>query len=382
MKIGLTKKDYPIRRNILDKVPGFEYIFLRNNNNLFHSLSTVKKIFLRKKIDFEGKFFFYQKPKIDILHLYNDINYSAQKWVASFETLVPRFLETRNDHQKTEPQHIYNKKTQNALKQISKKNCLGIISISQASANIQLELLKSYPEFKEIIEKKLSVIHPPQEIIPRNSEEVYKNIETFNFIFVGTQFHLKGGVEMVEVLKKLRPKYNFRLTIISSFKTDNYVTRVTEKEAQETKETLKKEKWIEIFENIPNEQVIELIKKSHIGLLPTWSDTYGFSVLEMQAAGVPVITTDIRALPEINNENCGWLIHLPQNRLKQALYFTNAQKDELKSMLKAELEKVLENIFANPGQLPEKSKKSLERIKENHDPVIFSEKLNAIYSKA
>lgn len=382
MKIGLTQNDYPIKRNILNKVSGFEYVFLRKNNNFFHSLSTVKNILFRKRDNIEGKYFFYQQPKIDILHLYNDINYSSQKWVASFETLVPRFLETKNDHQKTEPQHTRNKKTENALKQISRKNCLGIISISQASANIQLELLKNYPEFQEIINNKLSVIHPSQEVIPRDSQRIYKNIETFNLIFVGTQFHLKGGVEMVEVLKKLIQKHNFKLTIVSSFKTDNYVTRVTEKEAQETKEMLKKEEWIEIFENIPNEKVIDLIKQSHVGLLPTWSDTYGFSVLEMQAAGVPVISTDIRALPEINNEDCGWLIHIPQNRLKQALYYTNEQKEELKKTLKVQLENILEDIFAHPQQLLEKSKNSLERIKKNHDPIVFSEKLNAIYSKA
>ncbi|MDP9958419.1 glycosyltransferase family 4 protein [Chryseobacterium lathyri] len=382
MRIGLAENGYPIKRNILNKVPECEYVFLRKNNNLFHSLATVKKILFRKKTDIEGKYFFYQRPKIDILHLYNDINYSSQKWVASFETLVPRFPETKNDHQKTEPQHIRNKKTENAFREIGKKNCLGIISISQASANIQLELLKNYPEFQENIQPKLSVIHPSQEIILRDAQEIYKNTGIFNLIFVGTQFHLKGGAEMIEVLKKLRQKYNFKLNIVSSFKTDNYVTKVTEKEVQETREMLKKEEWIEIFENIPNEKVIELIKQSHIGLLPTWSDTYGFSVLEMQAAGVPVITTDIRALPEINNESCGWLIHLPQNRLKQALYFTAEQREDLKKTLKVQLENILEDIFTNPEQLPEKSKKSLERIRKDHDPVMVSEKLKAIYSKA
>ncbi|KMQ63679.1 hypothetical protein ACM40_02460 [Chryseobacterium sp. BLS98] len=382
MKIGLTQNDYPIKRNILNKVSECEYVFLRKNNNLFHSLSTLKKIIFRKKTDIEGRYFFYQKPKIDILHLYNDINYSSQKWVTSFETLVPRFPETKNDHQQTEPQHIRNKKTENALRQIGKKNCLGIISISQASANIQLELLKNYPDFQEMIQSKLSVIHPSQEIIPRDSLKIYQNTESFNLIFVGTQFHLKGGVEMIEVLKKLRKKYSFKLSIVSSFKTDHYVTKVTEKEALETKKMLKKEEWIDMYENIPNEKVIELIKLSHIGLLPTWSDTYGFSVLEMQAAGVPVITTDIRALPEINNESCGWLIHLPQNRLKQALYFTVEQREELKKTLKIQLENILEDIFTHPEQLAEKSKNSVERIRKDHDPVIFSKKLKAIYSKA
>ncbi|MCX8533623.1 glycosyltransferase family 4 protein [Chryseobacterium luquanense] len=382
MRIGLAENGYPIKRNILNKVPGYKYIVLRKNNNLFHTLSTLKNLIFRRKLNFEGKYFFYQRPKIDVLHLYNDINYSSQKWVASFETLVPRFPETKNDHQKTTPSHQINKKTEKAFKKISDDNCLGIISISQASANIQLELLKNYSHFEKAVKSKLTIIHPSQNIINRNNEEIYQNTETLQLIFIGTQFHLKGGVEMIEVLKNLKEKYQFRLTIVSSFKTDHYVTKVTEKEANETKQLLKKEDWIDIFENIPNEQVLELIKKSHIGLLPTWSDTYGFSVLEMQAAGVPVITTDIRALPEINNTDCGWLINLPQNHLKQALYFTEEQKENLKITLKNQLGNILKNIFENPEQLFEKSKKSVQRIEEMHNPTIVAEKLKEIYKRA
>lgn len=381
MKIGIAENGYPIRRNILNKISGAEYVVLRKNNNLFHTLSTLKKLIFRKKLNFEGKYFFYQKPKIDILHLYNDINYSSQKWVASFETLVPRFAETKNDHQKTEPSHQINPKTLKAFEQIAKKNCLGIIAISQASANIQLELLKNYPEIADRIKNKLSVIHPSQNIIPRNNEEIYSKTETLQFIFVGTQFHLKGGVQMVEVFRKFKEKHPFKLTIISSFKTDHYVTKVTEKEALKTKESLKKEDWIDLYENIPNEKVLELIKKSHVGILSTWSDTYGFSVLEMQAAGVPVITTDIRALPEINNEDCGWMIHLPQNHMKQALYFTDEQRENLKITLKNQLENILNNIFEHPEQLIVKSKKSVKRIKGMHDPMTIEKKLQEIYKR-
>ena len=381
MKIGVTSTEYPIKRNIIGKIPDAEYLVLRKNNNFYHSLSTVIKLLLRKKENLEGKYYYWQKPKLDVLHLYNQINYSSQKWVTSFETLVPRFDETKNDHQKTEPSHSKNNKTEKALQQICKSNCLGIISISNASAEIQHELLKNYPKYEEIIRKKLHVIHPAQEVLPHNENKSHYLENGLTLIFVGTQFHLKGGVEMVEVLKNLKKQYNFKLIIISSFKTDNYVTHVTREETEKTKKELEKEDWIEIYQNIPNEKVLNLIKDSHIGLLPTWSDTYGFSVLEMQAAGVPVITTDIRALPEINNNQCGWLIHLPQNRLKQALYFTEAQKKELRETLKHQLEEILVNIFANKDILKEKSKAAIERIKEEHNPEKVKEKLLKIYNQ-
>lgn len=69
--------------------------------------------------------------------------------------------------------------------------------------------------------------------------------------------------------------------------------------------------------SLSNDAVLEMIKTSDVGLLPTWQETYGFSVLEMQACGCPVITTNVRALPEINPENAGWLIRCPLNSMSE-----------------------------------------------------------------
>lgn len=380
MKIGVIRNDYPIRRNILNKISGAQYIILKKNNNLFHSLSTLKNLIFRKKLNFEGQYFFYQKPKIDVLHLYNEINYSSQKWVASCETLVPRFEETKNDHQMDVPKHHINNKTEKALQQIIKNNCLGIICISNAAATIQKELLNYYPEYENQILEKLIILHPSQCVLERNSEAFYAENKVLRFIFVGTQFHLKGGVEMVQVLEELQKQYKFQLSIVSAFKTDSYVTNVSEAEANETMKMILEKEWISVYENIGNDAVLNLIKESHVGILPTWSDTYGFSVLEMQAAGVPVITTDIRALPEINNEDCGWLIHLPQNRLKQALYFSAQQREILRQTLKEQLELTLKHILDHPEQLIEKSKNAVKRIEEMHNPKDFEEKLKQIYA--
>lgn len=378
MKIGISEKGYPIIRNILDKVPGAGYVLLKKNDNLFHTLSTVKNLVFRKKIDFSGKFFFYRRPDIDVLHLYNDINYSGRKWVTTFETLVPRFIETKDDHQKNDPCHTVNKKTNRAIKQIIKPNCLAIIAISDNAADIQRELFKHYSSLNDGALTKLHILHPPQKLI--SSATIQRgNAGHLNFIFVGNHFHRKGGEQMLEVFEKLRERYEFSLTIISSFGTDNYVTKVSRQEAQKMRDKVRKTEWIQHYENIPNEKVLQLIQQAHIGLLPTWSDTYGFSVLEMQACGVPVITTDIRALPEINNNDCGWMIHLPQNRLKQALYFNEEQKEKLKSTLKEQLESILIDIFENREQIQAKAENSLERIKKFHNPESFGEKLRKIY---
>lgn len=62
------------------------------------------------------------------------------------------------------------------------------------------------------------------------------------------------------------------------------------------------------------------MKKSDVGLLPTWADTYGYSVLEFQACGCPVISSNTRGLPEINNNEAGWIINMPLTKLKEIDY--------------------------------------------------------------
>ncbi len=84
--------------------------------------------------------------------------------------------------------------------------------------------------------------------------------------------------------------------------------------------------WINYFPQLPNSEVLDMMKKAHIGLLPTYADTYGYSVLEFQAAGCPVVTTNVRSLPEINDNDKGWLIEVPKNRMGEAIYSTDTDR--------------------------------------------------------
>jgi glycosyltransferase involved in cell wall biosynthesis len=67
-----------------------------------------------------------------------------------------------------------------------------------------------------------------------------------------------------------------------------------------------------------NQQVLELMSTCHLNLLPTLHDTYGFSVLEGFANGLPAITTDIvrsaRVRPSLSLRQTptAFLLHLPK----------------------------------------------------------------------
>jgi glycosyltransferase involved in cell wall biosynthesis len=95
-----------------------------------------------------------------------------------------------------------------------------------------------------------------------------------------------------------------------------------------------------------------------------------------------VISTDVRALPEINDPECGWIIEVPRNRLGEALYTTEADRNSLSRRIEAGLEGVLRTILSNPESIRLKGEKSLERVRRDHDPRRHGAELTRIYERA
>ena len=89
MKIGITNNQYPEQRNILVN-PDNEYINLKKSN-LFYFINPLRtrllkknKTFVFQPVPFSGA------SRADILHLFNEVAITQQKWVASFETELSR----------------------------------------------------------------------------------------------------------------------------------------------------------------------------------------------------------------------------------------------------------------------------------------------------
>ena len=136
---------------------------------------------------------------------------------------------------------------------------------------------------------------------------------------------------------------------------------------------------IHVFSNIPNTKVINIIKNCDVGLLPTWFDTYGYSVLEMQACGLPVITTNIRALPEINNQ--GWLLRLPVNFNNEVVPNSFEEKTVLRKLIQKQMYDIIINILDHPDIILKHGKASFEYIKKFHSPDIYASNLLDIYNE-
>lgn len=383
---------YTNLRNILYKLPEAEYVpvkdlftFLRRGA-LFVNSHLGKPLF--PTFDLNNQFDDFELNHVDILHLSNGISYGRRPWVTHFETVVPRFSDLMQRHHGKEKLPVkMTPLVARGFAALAHPACKQIIAMSSCAARMQRDLLSELPvEDREVILQKLVVLHPPQEVLREHIEvRNYDLANPIRFILVGAGFFRKGGREILLAFDKLirEEQAPIKLIIVSSMRLEPYAAQETESDRVWALEFIKNHSdWIEYHSTLPNEQVIDLIKTCDIGLLPTWAETYGFSVLESQACGCPVISTDIRALPEINNHNVGWLIRVPKNDMGEALYSTSEERTMLSQQIQVGLENTIRSIVAEPGIIAQKGQAALDRIRLEHDPETYSEKLRQIYSAA
>lgn len=110
------------------------------------------------------------------------------------------------------------------------------------------------------------------------AEERYKN----NIIlFVGINWERKGGLELVKAFKLISEKLpNARLRIVGCNPDINF-------------------RNIEIVGRITLEQVKTEMQNASIFCMPTRSEPFGIAVVEAMYSGLPVITSNVEAMPEI-----------------------------------------------------------------------------------
>ncbi len=266
-------------------------------------------------------------------------------------------------------------------------SCKRIIAWSQCAADMQRDLLSELPsDTRDTILDKMIVLHPPQELLVEQPQKrEYSNSQPIRFILIGDAFFRKGGIQILHAFKKLVREENLpvKLVLVTSFRLDHYAAHETvEDQLQARLEVAENSDWIEHYQGLPNSDTLDLIKGCDVGLLPTWADTYGLSVLETQACGCPVITTDVRALPEINNTDVGWLIRVPKNDLGEALYHTPEEREKLSQQIQTGLEVIVRNIAADPSVIYPKGLAALERIRQMHNPDSYAQRLREIYHEA
>lgn len=368
LKPGYLDSDYAEHRLIIDIIKGISYVELPKETADFLPMSPYYEENVEKYKSLVEACYCPNEyvPEVDLIHTFNVVCNTDIPWCASFETIIPRVW------QETEEEKKYFLQLVEYLKC---SNCKALYALSQNAYNIQMDNIMSVLSLADakLIMEKTRVLHPPQKVLITKAEFIKKHtVAKIHFIFIGRLFFIKGGREIIQALSKFEGKYDFKLTLISSFLYDDYFTNTSYEELVRCKDLVKSKAWIDYYESLPNDMVLEKCKEATVGLLPSVDETYGYVVLEMQASGCPVVTTNIRAFPENNNQECGWICRLPSDKLGRC---SERETKVWSTILQRELERCFQEIFDHPEKIKTKGMAALNQIRKKHDPEQYQREL-------
>lgn len=385
MIVGFLKDNYPEQRCIINKVGGGNVSYKLCDERLAKSriIGKVKRTLTRKSAGWDWMLYDpVIPPSVDFIHTFNHVCDTRIPWAACFESTIPRTNQTVNRFWENEQSSFRpDSFTRRSIDLMLQDSCKALIAISNSAFIIQKNMLNmlEYEGVQEI-SNKMCAIHPPQDVLVDQEfiAEKFQNLNRYEFIFLGRDFFRKGCDAFIETLIKYQNDVHFHLTIISELGWMDYASE-TDKKKWEHK--LASIPWITWYRSLENRDCLELIKHAHIGVLTTLQDTYGYSTLEMQACGCPVISTNIRACSEINNDNCGWIVPLKKDNIGgEALRRTVEERERCDYELRTGIELSLNNIFnAKPEDLQKKAIQGIARIRIEHDPVEYGQQLKKIY---
>lgn len=391
IRVGYQRHSYPELRNIIGRVSDAEYIRMPDWFSALERASRIRGMYrlIGSAIkDSQFRFRPFRNCGVDVIHLFNSVAWTRTPWISTFETVIPRYIFTLQ-HFKFDPGLVQrHAPTVRALELLSNQSCRKLLALSSCSLAMQDRLLSLFPEFQGAIREKTHVLHPPQAAAPlavvsRRSDR--RGREELRFVIVGHHFFRKGGREVIDALSDGRRRYGWpvKLEIVSQLVPGDYASGTTEQDADSVRRFIAANSdWIRWQPSLPNERVLDLIAECDVGLLPSYAETYGYSVLEFQSMGLPVVTTDVRAFPEINDDEAGWLIQVPKSSGGEATYRTITDRQAVSEAIRRGIQRIVPDLLHNPSLAVQKGLAAHRRIATHHDPQTHAGQLRQIYREA
>jgi glycosyltransferase involved in cell wall biosynthesis len=229
--------------------------------------------------------------RADLLHSRQTILLNPTPWVVSYDCLLPHW-----------PRPYFSDRAYSAATSVlAWDECRAILPYSMHAKQLLLSRNQNHPALDQI-SRKISVVSPAVpdcgggdlESIPASHDDCVE------ILFVGTQFFIKGGHLLIDVFSRLRKQFQIRLTVVSSMSTVDWTTHRPRELATEYTDRMRQE-GVTYYSELPNEAVRELMKSSHIFVMPSIDETFGLVLVEAASAGCAVISSSTRAIPEIVN---------------------------------------------------------------------------------
>jgi glycosyltransferase involved in cell wall biosynthesis len=195
---------------------------------------------------------------------------------------------------------------ENTLKRLLADNCKSILPTSEASKKSMIATFGQAAISKGLVDK-MEVVYPA--VVPRNAPRKRKT-DTIRVLHIGSGFFEKGGRELVravEILKEDR-KLDVELVLVTSSRP------FYDAEFSRFLDAYRDRDWIKV---VPTNQPREVLYNDYYGqsdifALPSYGDFFGYVFLEAMACGLPLVGTDVFAIPEIIQDGInGFVVKTP-----------------------------------------------------------------------
>jgi glycosyltransferase involved in cell wall biosynthesis len=274
-------------------------------------------------------------------------------------------------------------------RQLVSPRCRFIIGISDFATNY----FTRHPpaEHRSAVQAKLHRIYPAQEIFTTAGSYTPPNgNEPLRVVFVGTDFFRKGGEALLDLIEELADDLDVHWTVVSRVSDDDWGSwwLATPERVEEARRRLSRHPRVSWERHLEPDQVAMLMGTAHVGLLPTLSDTFGYSALEFLAHGIPLIATNVQALPEVVDEEVGARVDV---RLDDTRYWIGhhsrgeglrAHYNEAIETIRVSLRRVLGGFREDPAILGQRSAAAVRRIEERFSPEVRQPELLEVYRRS
>ncbi len=375
---------HPIQETVIKTVPdGFRLISNRPIN-VYKTTEEYKFLYSKFKTLIGTVYRLIKIPRIIPLNVKTDLIYTwsgvipltKKPWIVSLE-FSSSFVHLNGDLIRNP---VFYKRV---MKFLRKPNCKFVMPYSEACKK---SFTNAYPEFSQEHPEKIRVIYPTtfqhEGKIKRGEDDILR------ILFIDRHFFDNGGRELLSAFNQIKDSYEIELIMITTVPQHHYHL------FQEVLRKYSKDPKIHIYPPIfPRRFLFDYFySKSDIFILPSYIHFYGFVILEAMSTGLPIITTNTFALPEIvENGFNGFIVNSPikfHNKLylrtprMRKKYRERILKGEIKEVTNQLKEKMIklidnkslrENFGRNSRWLIESGKFSIEKQK-------FA--LERIYTKA
>jgi glycosyltransferase involved in cell wall biosynthesis len=277
--------------------------------------------------------------RFDFIHAFNRIPVEPIPFIIGFESHLPRAYGMENT--------AYFRMLS---KRLASKSCRRIIAISE-HARRTFRITHRDGGLLDRLEPKLGMHYPNFEIPDTDDQMAGKPLEPLVISFVGNHFGRKGGCVAVRLAEMAAQKgLPLEIHIVSTLEAGPGVW--TDPERRSFFDPYFKALSlpnVRHHQGLPNAQVQQLFARSHLSLLTTFSDTFGYSAIEAMANWTPVVATRQSALPEfIEDGKDGILLDLPVTELGDWVHSGSANRgsEAFEKIYAGEIERLAEGTLS------------------------------------